>query len=78
MYTIDSSSVDGVAERSGATLPLLLQQQPHDTTINRMTHHITVVGNTRSVDSIDLISRLIMYLDIYAGGPAVIDGGSSF
>ena len=31
-----------------------------------------------SVDSIDLISKLIMYLDIYAGGPAVIDGGSSF
>ena len=25
----------GVAERSGATLPLLLQQQPHNTTINR-------------------------------------------
>ena len=27
MDTIDSSSVDGVAERSGGTLPLLLQQQ---------------------------------------------------
>ena len=27
MYTIDSSSVDGVAEQSGATLPLLFQQQ---------------------------------------------------
>ena len=38
MDTIDSSSVDGVAERSGATLPLLLQQQqqqpPHDASYN--------------------------------------------
>ena len=37
MDTIDSSSVDGVAERSGGTLPLLLQQhqqQPHDASYN--------------------------------------------
>ena len=38
MYTIDSSSVDGVAEQSGATLLLLLQQQqqqqPHDASYN--------------------------------------------
>ena len=31
-----------------------------------------------SFDSIDLISRLIMSLDISDGGLAVIDGGSSF
>ena len=36
MDTINSSSVDGVAERSGAILPLLLQQQqqPHDASYN--------------------------------------------